>query len=138
MSLGGDRVTSIHEDASGGIWVGAISGGLSRYDPLSDAFQYHSLEEEGAQRRTSVMAVVDGPEGGLWLGTLKQGLLHFEPESGRFATSQAFQPDDGVLVFDCLLDLAAQFDVGHTVFSCIYLRWVPTPTPGRWRIVAAS
>src|SRR6185295_5650873 len=73
-------------DARGRIWIGT-DGGLSRYEPASDAFiQYDLRPSESSTREVRVRAIREDHEGMLWVGTLDSGVVRLEPETHRFTS----------------------------------------------------
>ena len=76
--LPSDSVQAVVEDASGFLWL-STSGGLSRFEPLTESF-YRRPGTESARSLTSAAAVA--PDGQLLFGSTR-GLLTFSPQKLR-------------------------------------------------------
>ena len=76
--LPGDVVTAVVEDESGFLWL-ATSGGLSRFEPITEAFYRRPGAE--AERRLGT-AAARAPDGRLLFGSAR-GLLAFYPQTLR-------------------------------------------------------
>lgn len=99
--LNGAFVSSLHEDASGGIWIGTFHG-LSRLDPETDRFE-HFRHVPGNPRTLSsdkVWCLEEGPEGKLYVGTWNAGLNVFDASSRAFTQYNASQIDGPHLTGD--------------------------------------
>lgn len=75
-SLTGDNCTSIFEDKSGIIWIGA-TGDLNKYDPTKIKFRhiYNNPMSPIALNDNMVRAVYEARDGKLWVGT-DGGVIH--------------------------------------------------------------
>jgi diguanylate cyclase (GGDEF)-like protein len=86
-SLSGVLVSSLFEDAKGGIWVGGFLGWLDRIDPVTGKVQHLPRELFGDPKLPPHFASVgffqqgDGP---LWIGT-GIGLHRYDPATGQVA-----------------------------------------------------
>ncbi len=85
-SLSGDVILSIHQDHQGFIWVGTKQGGLSRYNPSTDAFKWfkHNPNDSQSISGNSVTEVYEDSAHRLWVGTWGKGLNLYERETGKF------------------------------------------------------
>jgi ligand-binding sensor domain-containing protein/class 3 adenylate cyclase len=72
--LGHDLVRCLHQDRSGGIWIGTAFGGVSKF--TSDAFQYFT-ERDGLGSRI-VSAIHRTADGVLWMGTQGGGVARWD------------------------------------------------------------
>ncbi|MGO9804524.1 MAG: two-component regulator propeller domain-containing protein [Steroidobacteraceae bacterium] len=82
-SLAADKVFALYADHAGRIWVGS-DGGLSRYDPATDAFVNYGKSADGAGLSDLQVRVIrEDHTGALWIGTMHGGLDRLDPGSGR-------------------------------------------------------
>jgi ligand-binding sensor domain-containing protein len=58
----------LHVDSHGELWIGTLSGGLSRYDRRSDRFINYYNGPEGISS-IDVRAIADDGAGGVWVAT---------------------------------------------------------------------
>lgn len=86
--LGHDLVRCLHQDRSGGIWIGTGFGGVSKF--MSDAFLYFT-EREGLPSRI-VSAIHRTPDGLLWIGTQGGGLAEWDGRQLRTFGREAGLP----------------------------------------------
>ena len=76
------NVTSVHPDASGGVWVGTLGGGLRRLVPGEPARVYQAAPEDPASLSgDEVSALMEDRQGILWVGTYS-GLDLFDRARG--------------------------------------------------------
>ncbi|MGZ3183669.1 MAG: two-component regulator propeller domain-containing protein [Telluria sp.] len=82
-SLGGSYVRALLPGPNGVLWVGTMSGGLSRYDPATERFiRYrHDDKNNASIAHDHVEALAAAPGGLLWAGT-DAGLDLFDPAAG--------------------------------------------------------
>jgi ligand-binding sensor domain-containing protein len=89
-----DRVTDIHVDKSGRMWVATWGGGLDRFDPKTGAFTaYHTTQGIASE---VVLGILEDKSGNLWL-TTNNGLTKFDPAKQTTVTlraSDGLQDDD--------------------------------------------
>jgi diguanylate cyclase (GGDEF)-like protein len=81
-SLPGDRVTMVHENQAGQIWVSTREG-LARFNPDSGDFTRFEPATLPGVPRVVTKILPDG-ERGMWLSTWA-GLQHFDPSRGVFS-----------------------------------------------------
>ena len=91
-SLRDDDVASLALADSGRIWVGGRTGGLQRFDPLTETATSYPLTDVGPQRADDahgpgrqVARIVTRPGGDLLLRT-NVGLVRFQPKTGEAVT----------------------------------------------------
>jgi len=60
-------VTFIHEDTQGMLWIGAMWGGINRYDPQSGAMSHHEAQNSGLLEN-NIWSVHQSNDGTLWVG----------------------------------------------------------------------
>lgn len=87
-------VTSLHEDASGAVWIGTFEG-LARLDPETGRFE-HFRHEPGNPRSLSsdlVFSIDEDADGHLLVGTWNGGLNRLESVSRTFTRFTADQVD---------------------------------------------
>jgi ligand-binding sensor domain-containing protein/signal transduction histidine kinase len=76
--LSGAHVISLLSSEDGTLWVGTATGGLHRYDPLSETFQNYTTDD--GMPNNTVYGILEDGEGRLWTSTNK-GLALISPES---------------------------------------------------------
>jgi len=87
-SLKSSDIASLHQDRTGGIWVGTIEGGLHYYDRRKDSFL-------SIPSPHSVTSISSDATGKLWVGTTS-GLLNVDAKSHQISTFSSIPniPDD--------------------------------------------
>ncbi|MFH1177654.1 MAG: two-component regulator propeller domain-containing protein [Acidobacteriota bacterium] len=87
-ALRNNGVLALHEDASGGLWITTMEGGLVAYDGAV-------FRDAGATAHLPagyVVALADAPPGGVWLGLVGAGVLRVD---GRTGIAEAAPPGLG-------------------------------------------
>ena len=85
-----NEIFSLHEDRNGYIWVGTGGGGLNRYDPNTEEFEFVA-ETEGLAGK-EVYGILEDNNGNLWLST-EGGISMYDP---RNRTARNFIKEDGL------------------------------------------
>ena len=77
------NVTSVHEDATGTVWVGTLGGGLRRLTPGEDGVRIYEAvpEDPGSLSDDEVSAILEDRQGILWVATYG-GLDRFDRARG--------------------------------------------------------
>lgn len=70
-------------DRMGTLWIGSLSGGVSRLSILSSRFVRHNPDDEKKVHTGVYEAVCYDRNGQLWIATEKSGLLNYDPVSGN-------------------------------------------------------
>ncbi len=80
------RINVVYEDHAGTIWLGTEAGGLNRYNPLNDTFDYflHHPNQTNSLGGSKVQCIFEDSKHRLWIGCSGGGLNLFEPESQHF------------------------------------------------------
>jgi signal transduction histidine kinase/ligand-binding sensor domain-containing protein len=76
-SVSGPTVTAIHEDPSGALWIGTITGGLNYFDPKTQVFT-----QIGGS--ASTLSLMEDRSGVLWNGTWDKGARALDRLANRF------------------------------------------------------
>ncbi|MDX1741697.1 MAG: two-component regulator propeller domain-containing protein, partial [Rhodothermales bacterium] len=78
-------VNFIHEDRDGIIWIGAVNGGLNRYDPSTGVVSHFEgdADDPNSLGENRVWTVFESRDGTLWIGTLG-GLHRVDASVGQF------------------------------------------------------
>ncbi|QTD49831.1 two-component regulator propeller domain-containing protein [Sulfidibacter corallicola] len=85
-SLACNRVWSLMEDSKGIIWVGTATGGLNRFDPLTETFKTfrHDPQRMDSLSIDFVLSIHEARNGDLWVGTWDGGLNRFDRREETF------------------------------------------------------
>ena len=83
-TLGGSYVRALYAASDGRLWVGTFSGGLSVYDPATEAFvrYQHDPTNPGSLSHDRVEGLAEDHAGRLWVATY-EGLDRLDPGTGR-------------------------------------------------------
>jgi len=82
--LSDNFIQCITRDKDGNLWVGTFSGGLNKYDPLTETFaSYTHHSDQNSIRSNRVESLLPTSEG-LWIGTSK-GLDYLDLQTGHFS-----------------------------------------------------
>ena len=121
-------VSDVHEDDSGALWIGAINGGLSRYDPATGrSVQFESTPGvPGALATTIVSGIMDTREGTRWV-TSWDGLFKVVERQTAFEHHRLAGPDD-----------AGAASVRAVLKDRAGTLWVGTETGGLLRVDASE
>lgn len=95
----GWKITSIHEDREGVLWVGIENVGLIRHDPASGAVQWYHADPENPNslRSNYVWSIAESRDGTLWVGSLFGGLRKVVPAASRIPHYRHIPSDPGSL-----------------------------------------
>ncbi len=74
--LAGDRAWSIQQDRDGGIWIGTLRGGLSRYD----GSEFAAFTTRDGLPSNNIRCLYQDREGNIWIGTTR-GLSRYDGRS---------------------------------------------------------
>jgi len=77
-SLPSDFVNCVICDNKGILWVGTLSGGLSRYNPQKNDFTTFKFSSENGSYNNSVLRILEDSQGNLIIGTVSEGLIFFD------------------------------------------------------------
>lgn len=93
-SLAFNRTESICVSKDGKIWVGTLSKGMDRFDPVTNTFTHftHESDDPGGLNDNVISFILEDRQGMVWIGTNK-GLHRFHPKSGSF-TQYLHNPRD--------------------------------------------
>jgi signal transduction histidine kinase/frataxin-like iron-binding protein CyaY len=84
-SLSHNQVFTIYEDKNKTIWVGALGGGLNRFDPKKKCFDHFKNDlAANSLGDNSVLSILMDSAGMLWVGTVN-GLNKFDSKNGRWS-----------------------------------------------------
>src|SRR5215467_454891 len=95
-SLGNNWAECLIVDGSNKVWIGT-SGGLDRYDPVTDSFTHYIHTSNNASLVSdSVYALLEDHNGNLWVGT-ERGLDLLNRKTGEFTHYNNIPNDPGSL-----------------------------------------
>jgi len=84
-SLSHNSLYNIHEDESGGIWIGTLGGGLNRFDRHTEQFSrfQNNPDDPYSLNHNTILSMAGDRAGLLWLGTAGGGvnILDLEPKA---------------------------------------------------------
>ena len=83
-SLPSNHILKLFEDKAGNLWVGTITGGLSRYDRDSDSFvtYTYNIKDHGTLSNPAVTSLLEDSDGNFWVGTYRN-LNLFDRKTGK-------------------------------------------------------
>jgi diguanylate cyclase (GGDEF)-like protein len=83
-ALGSSYIRTLLAASDGRIWAGTFSGGVSVYDPATEAFRTyrHDRNDPASLAHDRVEGVAEDHQGHIWLAT-DEGLDRLDPKSGR-------------------------------------------------------
>jgi signal transduction histidine kinase/ligand-binding sensor domain-containing protein/CheY-like chemotaxis protein len=86
QSLGANFVHYLLEDGKGYLWVATNSGGVSRFDPITERFTNyrHNPDNPNSLSDDSVRCIAKDGRGYLWFGTANYGVDKFDPTTETF------------------------------------------------------
>ena len=91
-SLPSNHILTLSEDKAGNLWVGTITGGISRYDRKSDSFitYTHKGDNTSTLSNPAVLSILEDSYGNFWVGTYRN-LNLFNRKTGK-ATRMDLSP----------------------------------------------
>ncbi len=83
-SLSDNAINVLFEDSEGIIWIGTKSGGLNRFNKISNSFTsyQHNPHEENSLSSNNITAINEDHKGYLWIGT-DRGLNRYNRKTGK-------------------------------------------------------
>lgn len=93
-TLTDQTIISLHQDASGVLWIGTRTGGLHKIDPGRSRFEhiYYDPDHPSSLSGNNVRAVFQDRNGIVWVGTNDGGLDRWDRSRGGFINYRAFSP----------------------------------------------
>ncbi|MBI2968034.1 MAG: SpoIIE family protein phosphatase [Bacteroidetes bacterium] len=79
--LSEDWITTAYRDRKGNLWFGHWTGGISKYNILTNTFETIGLEEFLEFR--SVSSILEDKEGNIWTGTYGSGVVKYEHKTNK-------------------------------------------------------
>ena len=83
-SLSPGKVSAIHEDSNGVLWVGSFPRALDRLDRKSGRIAHYLPGADGLSKGNEVNSILKDARGYLWVGGEGAGLDRFDERTGRF------------------------------------------------------
>ena len=86
LSITDNWITSLCEDHLGNIWVGTAGGGLNKFDPVTEKFQYygHHINDSMSPEYKRVQVVLEDSDHFIWVGTDGGGLSKLDPVTREY------------------------------------------------------
>lgn len=93
-SLAFNRTESLCVSKDGKVWIGTLSQGLDRFDPVTNTFTHftHNPDDAGSINDNFISYIMEDRLGMIWIGT-NRGLNRFNPDKGTF-TQYSHNPRD--------------------------------------------
>lgn len=114
-AVGGNAALwSIAEDAAGYLWLGHQTGGVTRYHPEKNTFDFyrHAPQDPSSISSDDVRDIYVDSRDRVWLGTYGSGLNRFDRDQGRFVRYAHDTSEKGGIIWDVLEDKNGQIWVG--------------------------
>ncbi len=92
QSLSADNISSLHQDAKGRIWVGAVNGLNEIITGADGAIHFRRFVGDDSVGTVKIVAIESDLDGQLWLSTVN-GLIRFDPDTGKL---QRYSVSDGL------------------------------------------
>jgi signal transduction histidine kinase/ligand-binding sensor domain-containing protein/DNA-binding response OmpR family regulator len=85
-SLSNNSIETLFEDSKGNIWIGTKSGGLNRFNPLTESFKTYQSDPNDSTTLSGnrVVAIQEDQFGSIWVGTWKTGLNRLDLQTEKF------------------------------------------------------
>jgi len=122
---------AMYEDSTGQVWVGTFGGGVSRFDPASNAFTHLQAAdgEPGTLSSNRVTSFVEDSNNNIWIGTDSGGLNLYDRSAGTITVFRHDPSDASALADDTVY--ALNMDADGNV-------WVGTRGGGLDRVIGNS
>jgi len=120
-SLSANFIRCLQEDSKGNIWVGTLSNGLNKFDPVTNSFRryIHDQTDSASLLSNEVSSVTEDPEGNIWVTAGKLSLMkkdqsgfdHFDDmEIDQWGPTKVFSDRSGTLWVGSNADGFSRFD----------------------------
>lgn len=109
----GYTIRCLHEDRSGGFWVGTQEGGLLLFDRGSGQYKQYTTAD-GLPSNT-ILRILEDVHGNLWMSTYN-GLSELQKADGKFRN---FSPSDGLQSTQFSFNGALALSTGEMLFGGI-------------------
>ena len=115
-SLPSNHILNLYEDKAGVLWVGTITGGLSRYDRDSDSFvtYTHKSRDPASLSNPAVLSLLEDRQGNFWVGTYSN-LNLFNRKTGNAIRMNLSSEIGTASIFDIYEDRKKQLWIGTGV-----------------------
>ncbi|OQB23010.1 MAG: Diguanylate cyclase DosC [candidate division BRC1 bacterium ADurb.Bin183] len=99
-SISDNWIVCLFEDKDGTLWIGTNSGGLNKFDPITETFSCYKNDPANPQSIASnyVEAIAEDAHGNLWIGTRHDGLDKFDKQKNIFTHFKAEPSNSNALV----------------------------------------
>ena len=112
-SLPSNHILTLYEDRSGNLWVGTITGGISRYNRESDSFvtYTHDSSNSSTLSNPAVLSMLEDSYGNFWVGTYRN-LNLFNRKTGKATRLNLSPVISNASIFDLYEDSNKQIWIG--------------------------
>ncbi|NEU07388.1 response regulator [Flavihumibacter sp. R14] len=112
-SLPSNHILSLYEDKAGNLWLGTITGGLSRYDRESDSFVTYTHDGKNPETLSNpaVLSLMEDSYGNLWVGTYRNINL-FNRKTGKVTRMDISSVISDASIFDIYEDSKKNLWIG--------------------------
>ncbi len=83
-SLNHYGAVAVCKDQEGTIWVGTNKGGVSFFNPSSNAFGYHKYTSDENATFNDINALIMDRDDKVWIGSDKGGLMHLDLNTNKY------------------------------------------------------
>ncbi|MCC6459862.1 MAG: histidine kinase [Saprospiraceae bacterium] len=83
--LSAPTVLDLEEDPNGYIWIATIGGGLNRFDPVTETFQWyrHDSRDPSSLPGNDLTNLLIDRDGSIWVGAYNTGFSRLDTRTGR-------------------------------------------------------
>ncbi|MGB5819416.1 MAG: response regulator [Saonia sp.] len=97
-TLADDIIYSVEEDATGNIWIGTKTGGISVLNPATDSFSHYRYDPKSIVPFSNyfIADIYKDTKGTMWVGSLGGGLGKYVPKTDAIHYYQKSEEDNSI------------------------------------------